>query len=179
MYIFPRKSCPAYAGRLFHRLCYRRRRRAECSAPHPPFYKCVYHCCIFLKTIRKQFSDRGKQGLCAVRRSPLLGSLSLTGRQADFFERQSSRRRTGSSQGSAALRLQPMYEKRGSGTWVPASFWLLFPRGKSNPGTGAGSPGIIPRSDFCIEQEISMEFPDQPWYTIKKQRRKEKNKPWI
>ena len=40
--------------------------------------------------------------------------------------------------------------QRRSGTLVPAYFWLLFLRGKSNPGRGAGGPAGAAKKQFTL-----------------------------
>ena len=79
-------------------------------------------CMPAVSTVSSVVSSRG----ASVRRSPLLGSLSLTGRQAEFFKSQSPRRRTGNSRGNAALHLHPMSEKRESRTVGSGDFLVTF-----------------------------------------------------
>jgi hypothetical protein len=77
---------------------------------------------------------------------PLAGSLSLKGRQADFYKYQSGRRRTANSEASLTQnprRTAPYSpaevdarkgrpRERSPEPLVLARFWLLLPRGKSN-----------------------------------------------
>ena len=94
-------------------------------------------------------------------RVPLAGSLSLKGRQPEFYKYQSGRRRTANSEASPnqATTAQPFTppprwtpkgrpRERSPEPLVLARFWLLLPRGKSNRRVrGRAGPGLSKRTE--------------------------------
>ena len=112
-------------------------------------------CVSVVPAVSSAVSSRGS----SVRRSPLLGSLSLTGRQPGSFNHQSPRRRTGYSRGTATLHVQPMFETKEVRDLGPGVLLGTFPTREKYPRARGGKPRReqIEKSITCRPERAAKE----------------------